>query len=72
MRRKSARASAIGEKARSPDRIDAVITLEYDKILAGTHKGAEIRTADTALPISDTARRILRARADRENQGGRR
>jgi hypothetical protein len=64
------RASAIWEKARLRDRIDAVIAHEYEESLAGTHEGAEIRAADTALPISDNARRILRAIADRENQGG--
>jgi hypothetical protein len=66
------RASAIWARARLRDRIDAVIAHEYEESRAGTHEGAEMRAADTALPISDTARRILRARADRENQGGRR
>jgi hypothetical protein len=63
-------ASAIWEQARLRDRIDAVIAHEYEESLAGTHEGAEMRAADTALPISDNARRILRAIADRENQGG--
>ncbi len=62
------RASAIWERARLRDRIDAVIAHEYEESIAGTHKGAEMRTADTALPISDKARRILRAIAERENQ----
>ena len=66
------RASAAWEKARLRDRIDAVIAHEYEESIAGTHEGAEMRAADTALPISDKARRILRAIADRANQGGRR
>ncbi len=61
-------ASAIWQKARLRDRIDAVIAHEYEESIAGTHKGAEIRAADTTLPISDTARRILRAIAERLNQ----
>jgi hypothetical protein len=65
-------AAAIWESARLRDRIDAVIAHEYEESLAGTHKGAEMRAADTALPISDKARLILHARADRENHGGRR
>jgi hypothetical protein len=65
-------AAAIWEKARLRDRIDAVIAHEYEESLAGTHEGAEMRAADTALPISDKARRILRAIADRENGAGRR
>jgi|SRR5271157_4083928 len=65
------RASAIWERARLRDRIDAVIAHEYEESIAGTHEGAEMRAADTALPISDKARHILRAIADRENQGGR-
>lgn len=62
------RASAIWEKARSRDRIDAVIAHEHEESITGTHKGAEMCAADTALPISDNARRILRAIADRDNQ----
>jgi hypothetical protein len=61
-------ASAIWQKARLRDRIDAVIAHEYEESVAGTRKGAETRAADTTLPISDTARRILRAIAERENQ----
>ncbi len=64
-------ASTFWEKARLRDRIDAVLAHEYEESIAGTHEGAEMRAADTALPISDRARRILRAIADRENHGGR-
>jgi hypothetical protein len=66
------RASAIWARARLRDRIDAVIAHESEESIAGAHEGAAIRAADTALSISDTARRILRARAGRENPGGRR
>ena len=61
-------ASAIWQKARLRDHIDAVIAHEYEESVAGTHKGAETRAADTTVPISDTARRILRAITERENQ----
>ncbi len=63
-------AAALWEKARLRDRIDAVIAHEYEESITGTHKGAEIRAPDTALPISDHARRIFRTIADRENQRG--
>jgi len=63
-------AAAIWAKGRLQDRIDAVIAHEYEESIAGTHEGAELRAADTALPISDQARLILRAIADRENQRG--
>ncbi|MFI5457330.1 MAG: hypothetical protein ACHRXM_17940 [Isosphaerales bacterium] len=64
------RAAGVWEKGRLRDRIDAVIAHEYEESIAGNHKGAEVRAADTALAISDKARRILHAIAGRENQRG--
>jgi hypothetical protein len=62
------RVSALWKKSRLRDRIDAVIAHEYEESIAGTHEGAEVRAAVTALPIRENARRILRAIVDRANQ----
>lgn len=49
--------------ARLRDRIDAVIAHEYEEARTGTHVGALKAAAKTKLPISEEARRILRAMA---------
>jgi hypothetical protein len=48
-------------KARLRDRIDAIIAHEYEEDRLGTREAALKHGAKTALPISDGARRILRA-----------
>jgi hypothetical protein len=46
------------------DRIDAIISHEYEELLAGgNHAEAIKNAAKTELPISDEARRLNRARA---------
>lgn len=46
------------------DRIDAIISHEYEELLAnGKHAEAIRNAAKTRLPISDEARRLNRARA---------
>ena len=64
-------ASELWTKARLRDRIDSVIAHEYEELLAGSHHDAVSRAAETMLPISKPARRILRAIADHEAQRGR-
>lgn len=50
--------------ARLRDRIDAIISHEYEELLhGGDHVAAIKAAAKTELPISDMARRINRARA---------
>ena len=48
-------------KARLRDRIDAVIAHEYEEDRTGSHVGSLKTAPNTKLPISDEARRILRA-----------
>jgi hypothetical protein len=48
-------------KTRLRDRIDAIIAHEYEEDRLGTHELALKLGAKTELPISDKARRILRA-----------
>ncbi|SIN78542.1 hypothetical protein SAMN05444166_0838 [Singulisphaera sp. GP187] len=43
------------------DRIDAIIAHEYEEDRLGTHEAALTRGATTALPVTDGARRILKA-----------
>ena len=52
-------------KSRLRDRIDAVIAHEVAESETGTHEGAEALAALTRLPVSEGARRILRAIARR-------
>jgi hypothetical protein len=45
-------------------RIDAIISHEYEELMAvGDHAGAIRNAAKTGLPITDEARRLNRARA---------
>jgi hypothetical protein len=53
--------SRIWPKARLCDRIDSVIAHEYEEDRLGTHESALKHGAKTMLPVSDGARRILRA-----------
>ena len=53
--------SRVWPKARLRDRIDAVIAHEYEEDRLGSHEAAVKAAPKTALPISDGARRILRA-----------
>jgi hypothetical protein len=48
-------------KARLRDRIDAIIAHEFEEDRLGTHELALKHAMKTELPISDGARRILRA-----------
>lgn len=48
-------------KARLRDRIDAIIAHEYEEDRLGSHEAALKRGARTELPITDGARRILKA-----------
>jgi hypothetical protein len=48
-------------KARLRDRIDAIIAHEYEEDRLGTHEASLKHGAKTDLPVSDEARRILRA-----------
>jgi hypothetical protein len=50
-------------KARLRDRIDAIIAHEWEENRHGTHEAALRAAARTELPVSDGARRILRAMA---------
>ena len=54
------------EKSRLRDRIDAVIAHELAEGQTGTHQGAEALAAETRLPVSEGARRILRAMTRRK------
>jgi len=58
--------SSIWGKARLRDRCDAVIAHEYHEGQGVSHSEAERRAADTEPRITDGARRILRAMAERE------
>ena len=53
--------SRIWKHARLRDRIDAVIAHEYEEDRTGTHEGALRAAPKTELPITEGARRILRA-----------
>ena len=55
--------SRIWAKARLRDRIDAIITHEWEEYRHGTHEAALKAAPRTELPITDGARRILRAMA---------
>ncbi len=58
--------SSIWRKARLRDRCDAVIAHEYHEGQGISHAEAERRAAQTELPVTDGARRILRAMLERE------
>jgi hypothetical protein len=58
--------SSIWCRARLRDRCDAVIAHEYHEGQGLSHKEAERRAAETELAVSDGARSILRAMAERE------
>jgi hypothetical protein len=62
-------ASSLWAKARLRDRIDAVIVHEHEEAMGVRHEEAVQRAAETPLPISDQARRILRAIAENEKRG---
>lgn len=53
--------SRVWARARLRDRIDAVIAHEYEEDRQGTHELAVKQGAKTELPVTDGARRILRA-----------
>ncbi len=53
--------SRIWPHARLRDRIDAIIAHEYEEDRTGSHPGALKAAPKTELPISNGARRILRA-----------
>lgn len=56
--------SRIWSRARLKDRIDAIISHEYEELMAGGDHAAAIKNAaKTELPIREEARRINRARA---------
>jgi len=55
------RGSRVWPKARLRDRIDAVIAHEYEEARAGSHATALKAAPKTELPVTDGARRILRA-----------
>jgi hypothetical protein len=59
------RVSWIWARARLRDRCDAVIAHEYHEGQGMSHAEAERRAAETELPVTDGARRILRAMAER-------
>jgi hypothetical protein len=52
---------AVWAKSRLRDRIDAIVAHEKAESLTGDHDIAEAMAPDTALPITDEARHILRA-----------
>lgn len=53
--------SRVWPKARLRDRIDAIIAHEYEEDRTGSHEDALKAAPKTELPISEGARRILRA-----------
>jgi hypothetical protein len=55
--------SRLWAKARLRDRIDAIITHEYEEDRLNSHDAAVKYGPKTALPISEGARRLLRAMA---------
>ena len=64
-------ASRLWARSRLRDRIDCVIAHEHEERIAGHHDDAVFRAAETQLPITEPARRILRAIADHETRRGR-
>ncbi len=60
---KGRKGGRVWARARLKDRIDAVICHEFEEDRHGTHAAALKAAARTALPITDGARRILRAMA---------
>jgi hypothetical protein len=61
---KGKKGGRIWAKMRLKDRIDAIISHEYEELKAnGNHAEAIRNAAKTRLPISDEARRLNRARA---------
>ena len=48
-------------KAKLKDRIDAIIAHEYEEDRLGSHEASLKHGAKTALPVTDGARRILKA-----------
>jgi hypothetical protein len=56
-----AQGSRIWPKARLRDRIDAVIAHDNEEVRTGSHQGSLKAAPKTNLPITDGARRILRA-----------
>jgi hypothetical protein len=48
-------------KASLKDRIDAIIAHEYEEDRLGTHEAALMHGAKTQLPVTNGARRILKA-----------
>lgn len=57
------RGRRVWAKARLRDRIDAVIAHEYEESRTVDHDAALKAAARTGLPVTDGARRILRAMA---------
>jgi hypothetical protein len=51
----------IWARSRWRDRIDAIISHEWEEDRLGSHEAAMKHAAKTELPISDGARQILRA-----------
>jgi hypothetical protein len=60
---KAKKGGRIWPKMRLKDRIDAIITHEYEELHRGSHTEALKAAARTELPISDEARRLCRAMA---------
>lgn len=58
---KGGKGGRIWPKARLRDRIDAIIAHEYEEDRHSTHEAALKAAPKTELPITDGARRILRA-----------
>jgi hypothetical protein len=58
------KAQAIWEKARLRDRIDAIIAHEFEEAARGSHEAAVRAAPETALPLGEDARGILRAIAE--------
>lgn len=58
---KGLRGSRVSAEATLRDRIDAIIAHEYEEDRLGTHQAALRHGTKTALPITDGARRILKA-----------
>jgi hypothetical protein len=61
----SSTVSSLWGKARLRDRCDAVIAHEYHEGQGVSHAEAERRAAQTELPVTDGARRILNAMTER-------
>jgi hypothetical protein len=63
--------SSTWARASLRDRIDAILAHEHAEGPGATHEDAIAHAADTALPISEGARHILRVIAGREQPSGR-